>query len=97
MKALGPMTKELYDAFLALRSPDEVKRFLADLMTEEEVSECARRLWAARELDRGTSYQAIQEVTGLSSTIVARISRWLKQGKKGYRLVIDRLSHTSPS
>mgnify|MGYP001577675856 CR=1 FL=1 len=94
---MGPMTEELYDAFLTLRSREEVKRFLGDLMTEEEVLECARRFWAARQLDQGVSYQAIQDATGLSSTTVARISRWLKQGKKGYRLVIDRLHHTSPS
>ena len=97
MPAKEKMVEELYEAFLALRSPEEAKRFLRDLMTEEEVLECARRFWAARQLDQGVSYQLIQEQTGLSSTTVARISRWLKRGKDGYRLIIDRLHHTSLS
>lgn len=96
MKSLKPTSDELYQAFLTLRSSEEVERFLADLLTKEELLECTRRFWAARNLDEGVSYQVIQEATGLSSTTIARISRWLKQGKKGYRLVIDRL-HRVPS
>lgn len=91
------MSDELYEAFLMLRSPEEVERFLADLLTKEELLECTRRFWAAQKLDEGISYQVIQDATGLSSTTIARISRWLKKGKDGYRLVIDRLHHTSPS
>lgn len=97
MKFTKPTTEELYQAFLTLHSAEEVERFLADLLTKEELLECTRRFWAARKLDEGVSYQVIQAATGLSSTTVARISRWLKQGKKGYRLVIDRLHQTSPS
>lgn len=97
MKSLKPTSDELYEAFLTLRSPEEVERFLADLLTKEELLESTRRFWAACKLDEGVSYQVIQDATGLSSTTIARISRWLKKGKNGYRLVIDRLHHTSPS
>ncbi len=87
----------LCEAFLCLRSPEEVRRFLRDLMTEEEIVECALRFQAAQLLDAGQSYESIQKTTKLSSTTVARISRWLRKGMEGYRLVIDRLQHTSPS
>ena len=97
MKSAEAMANELYQAFLLLRTPEEMECFLADLLTKEERVEMGRRLWTAKALDQGISYQEIQKATGLSSTTVARISRWLKRGKNGYRLVIDRLHHTSPS
>jgi TrpR-related protein YerC/YecD len=97
MKRTDQNTDDLYQAFLCLRTTDEVRRFLRDLMTEEEIDECTRRWQAARLLDAGQSYEMIQKTTKLSSTTVARISRWLRKGMEGYRLVIDRLHHTSPS
>lgn len=97
MKSAEGLAKELYQALLVLKTPEEMECFLADLLTKEERLEMARRWWTAKALDQGISYQEIQKTTGLSSTTVARISRWLKRGKNGYRLVIDRLHHTSPS
>lgn len=97
MKWDNAKTDDLCRAFLCLRSPSEVKRFLRDLMTEEEIAECARRWEAAQLLEKGESYETIQKTTKLSSTTVARISRWLRQGMDGYRLVINRLHHTRPS
>ncbi len=37
--------------------------------------------------------------TGLSSTTVARISKWLKKGMGGYKLMLARLSnhHANPA
>lgn len=97
MKWNNAKTDDLCQALLSLRSLDEAKRFLRDLMTEEEIIECARRWQAAQLLDEGQSYETIQKTTKLSSTTVARISRWLKQGMNGYRLVLDRAEHTRPS
>lgn len=83
---------QLLNAFLALESKDEAKAFLRDLMTEAEISEFAKRLEAARLLSRDTQYLSITESTGLSSTTVARISKWLKGSLGGYRLILSRLS-----
>ena len=82
----------LCEALLSLQSKDEAKRFLRDLMTEEEIVECAQRWQVARFLAEEMSYQQIQRKTGMSSTTIARISRWLKKGMGGYRLVLNRLS-----
>ncbi len=90
-------TEDLCQAFLSLRSVDETKRFLRDLLTEEELIECAKRFEVAQLLDQGVSYKVIQKKTNFSSTTVARVSRWLTKGMSGYRLVIDRLQHTGPS
>ena len=97
MKSNSPLSEELYTAILSLKTLDEAQRFFRDLLTEEEIVEFSKRWQVARMLDEGIPYTTIQEKTGLSSTTVARISRWLKKGKEGYRLVLDRQHHTSPS
>lgn len=87
-------------AILALESKNEAKRFLRDLMTEGEIEEFGKRLEAARLLSKNTQYSSIIELTGLSSTTVARISKWLKGSLGGYRLILDRISnmhHHNPS
>jgi TrpR-related protein YerC/YecD len=84
--------KQLAEAFLALKTIDEVEYFLRDLMTEGEIKEFANRLEAARMLSRDAQYASIIEQTGLSSTTIARISKWLKSSLGGYRLILNRLS-----
>lgn len=90
-------TKQLVQAVLALNTPSEVKRFLRDLMTEGEIDDIAKRLETARLLQGNTPYPAIQAATGFSTTTIARVSKWLQQGEGGYRLILDRIHHHSPS
>lgn len=87
---------QLLEAILALKNADESKRFLRDLMTESEITEFAKRLEAARMLSRDIKYNAIIEKTGLSSTTIARISKWLKGSLGGYRLILNRISSHHP-
>lgn len=89
---------QLIEAILALKNENEAKRFLRDLMTEKEIKEFANRLEAAFLLSKDAQYNVIMERTGLSSTTIARISKWLKSSLGGYRLVLSRLSsHHTPS
>ncbi len=85
---------QLVEALLSLKNPEESRLFLRDLMTKGEIEEFARRLEAARLLSKDTQYSAIIEKTGLSSTTVARISKWLKGSLGGYKLVLNRMHHT---
>ena len=88
--------KQLVEALLSIQNADEAKRFLRDLMTEGEIEEFSKRLEAARLLSRNTQYATIIERTGLSSTTIARISKWLKGSLGGYALVLSRLSNHHP-
>lgn len=90
-------TDDLLRAVLALKTPDEARRFFRDLLTEQELLEFGRRWKAARMLNAGRPYTEIVETTGLSSTTVARISKWLKTGMGGYRMMLSRLGHHSVS
>lgn len=91
-------TQDLIEAILALKSPDEAKRFLRDLLTEAEIAEFGNRFRAAKMLSDKFPYSVIVKETGLSSTTVARVSKWLNQGENGYKTVIARLTkhHTRP-
>jgi TrpR-related protein YerC/YecD len=93
MKWKTPENQALIEAVLALRTTEEVERFLRDLMTETEIEEFGKRYTAASMLADGVSYVRIQEKTGLSATTVARVSKWLQSDGGGYRLVLGRTHH----
>lgn len=86
--------EDLFQAFLELKSSQEVRDFLSDLCTPAEVRAFVERWRVARLLDRGgLSYREIAERAGASPTTVVRVARFLKEMPyKGYRLVLDRLA-----
>ena len=90
-------TEDLFRAVLALGNVSEAKRFFRDLLTEAELVEFANRWKAAQMLDKNISYTAIRDKTGLSSTTIARISKWLNRGMGGYRLMLNKLNHHTSS
>ena len=101
MKNIGENIKEmdwnitknnqLIQAILTLKNANEAKLFLRDLLTQGEIKKFANRLEAASLLSKDVQYNAIIENNGLSSTTVARISKWLKGNSGGYRLILPRL------
>jgi TrpR-related protein YerC/YecD len=92
-------TENLFKAILTLKSLKETKKFFRDLLTEQEIIEFGKRWQAAQMLNRGVPYSEIEKVTGLSSTTIARVSRWLNKGLGGYKLILKRLNlhHSNPS
>jgi TrpR-related protein YerC/YecD len=90
-------TKDLIEIVLALKSEKEVKKFFRDLMTEKDLLELGNRWKAAQMLSEGLSYPEIQKETRLSTRTIARISKWLKNGKGGYKLALNKLHHHSSS
>jgi TrpR-related protein YerC/YecD len=82
----------LINVILALKNKGEAKKFLRDLLTEAELEEFGNRWMAAQMLDAGNSYVEIVKKTGLSSTTVARISKWLYKGEGGYKLMLKRMN-----
>jgi TrpR-related protein YerC/YecD len=82
--------ESLYTAILSLRNMREANTFLRDLLTATEIKELAERWKAARLLAEGVPYTKIIKQTGLSSTTVARVARWVKDGTGGYQTVLKR-------
>lgn len=93
-------SKELFRAILALKDEKECKKFFRDLLTEEEIREFANRWKVANMLNKKVDYKTIEKETGMSSTTIARVQKWLTSGMGGYRLMLKRLansSHHSPT
>lgn len=82
---------DLMKAILLLKNLNEARRFCRDLMTEKELIEFGNRWKAARMLSKSFLYTEIEKETGLSSTTVARVSKWLNRGKNGYKLILKRI------
>jgi TrpR-related protein YerC/YecD len=82
--------EDLYKAILSLQNMKEAKSFFRDLLTEMEIDELAERWKVARMIAREVPYTKIIEQTGLSSTTVARVARWVKKGTGGYHIVMKR-------
>ena len=89
--------RRLLQAFLTLRTEEEIQDFLADLCTPSEVRAFVERLEVARLLDRGDlSYRQIAEEAGASTATVVRVARFLKEMPyRGYRRALDRLRETT--
>lgn len=84
-------TKELFSAILSLKNIDGISRFFRDLLTKKEIEEFGKRWKVAQMLDKRVSYVKIEEETGMSSTTIARVHKWLKNGMSGYKLALRRL------
>lgn len=82
--------KELYKALLLLENEDECKRFLGDLLTEAEIKEFSNRWTVAQMLNKEVAYEKITKATGMSSTTIARIQKWLNGKLGGYRLMLEK-------
>ena len=91
--ASADLADELAKALLLLRSPDEARALLADLCTPAEVRTIAERWHVARMLDEGKlTYREIHEATGVSTTTIVRVARFLRQEDNGgYRALLNRL------
>ena len=82
----------LAQALCALRTSDEARALLADLLTPAEVHSLAERWHVARLLDAGElTYREIHDATGVSTTTIVRVARFLRQeDNRGYRILLDR-------
>ena len=86
---------DLCAALLTPASQAEMAKLLTDLCTPQEIRTLAERWHVARLLD-GTSlsYRDIHEATGVSTTTVVRVARFLRQEPHhGYRRAIDALAN----
>lgn len=89
-KWINQDTDNLFRTILDLGNLTEARKFFRDLLTEKELLEFAQRWKVAKMLSIGKAYVDIEKETGMSSTTIARIHRWLKNGMGGYRLMIKK-------
>lgn len=90
-KWMNEDSDKLFEAILSLKNKEEARNFFRDLLTEPEIIEFSQRWKTARLLEKGVPYLEIGKQTWMSSRTIARIQKWLKNGKGGYKLIINRL------
>ena len=94
--AAAQLRADLAQALLSARTPDEMERLLVDLTTPQELHALAERWQVAKLLDEGRPYRDVGAATGVSTTTVTRVARFLRQEPHGgYRLALDRTKQSA--
>ena len=77
----------LYSIIADLTSAEECKMLFDDLCTNKEVEKMAERLYAAKLLLSGKTYNQVIAETDISSATLSRVSRCVQYGEGYNRLL----------
>jgi len=81
---------EFYTMVSLLRTREEVKRFLKDILTLSETVMISRRIQIAKFLLKGKTYEEIMKNLKVSAATIAQVEKWLNNGFGGYKEIIKR-------
>lgn len=73
----------LFELIASITDPADCKALFQDLCTAKEIENMAERVFAARLLLEGKTYNQIIEVADISSATLSRVSRCVQYGN-GY-------------
>lgn len=74
---------QLFDLLVSLDNIDDCRALFSDLCTVKEVENMAERLWAAKLLMEGNTYNQVMARADISSATLSRVSRCVQYGN-GY-------------
>jgi TrpR-related protein YerC/YecD len=83
--------QSLLQALLTLRTEQECRNFLSDLLTPAELEALVDRWSVVAYLNDGVPYRKIHALTGVSVTTIGRVARFLAGANGGYRTALERL------
>lgn len=88
---------DLANALTSLNTAEEAELFLVDLCTPAELRALSERWHVAQMLNAGgMSYREIQAETGVSTTTIGRVARFLRdEPHGGYRAVLEQMKEES--
>ena len=69
---------------------EDAEAFLQDLCTYAEIENMAQRLYSAKMILEGKTYNQIMEETQISTVTLSRVSACVKHGGGGYKAVIEK-------
>ncbi len=81
---------ELYRLLAEIQDPQDIRDLLDDLCTRKEVENMAERVFAARLLLEGNTYNQIMSQADISSATLSRVSRCVQYGN-GYSRLLRKL------
>ena len=77
----------LYDAIVSLENREQCRELFDDLCTRKEIEKMAERLYAAKLLLEGNTYNQVIAQSDISSATLSRVSRCVQYGKGYSRLL----------
>lgn len=94
-KELQKFSDDIISILSELKNKREIFNFLRDLLTEKEIIEFSRRFQVAKMLEEKVVYSEIEDKTKMSSTTIARISKFLNWDNFWYKNAIKVLKSIS--
>ena len=80
---------DLYQLIASLKTPEECQLLFDDLCTHKEVEKMAERVYAAKLLLEGKTYNQVMEQADISSATLSRVSRCVQYGS-GYSKILKK-------
>lgn len=78
---------QLFQLITSLENEDDCKALFEDMCTHKEIEKMAERVYAARLLMQGLTYQQVMAGTDISSATLSRISRCVQYGQGYHKLL----------
>lgn len=89
MKQSGEKLDALYQLILSVDNIEDCKALFDDLCTHRELEKMAERVYAAKLLLEGKTYNQVIAETDISSATLSRVSRCVQYGK-GYSKLLNK-------
>ncbi len=77
----------LYRLIADIQNPEDIRVLFDDLCTPKEIENMAERVFAARLLMEGNTYNQVMAQSDISSATLSRVSRCVQFGKGYSRLL----------
>lgn len=81
--------EELYQLIADTRDPEQIRALFEDLCTRKEIENMAERIFAARLLMEGKTYNQVIAQANISSATLSRVSRCVQYGQ-GYSQLLKK-------
>ena len=89
MKQYEEKLEHLFELILKLKTQEDCQDLFDDLCTRRELENMAERVYAARLLQEGMTYNQVIAQTEISSATLSRVSRCVQYGKGYSRFLKD--------
>ena len=80
---------ELYQLLAQINNPEDIRALMDDLCTRKEVENMAERVFAAKLLMDGNTYNQVMAQADISSATLSRVSRCVQYGS-GYSKLLKK-------
>lgn len=84
-----PKIEELYQLIADIHDPEQIRALFDDLCTRKEIENMAERVYAARLLMEGKTYNQVIAQANISSATLSRVSRCVQYGQ-GYSKLLKK-------